>query len=71
MSTWWRANCLYLDRASRKSFLDLISSLRVYAESYDHKEAQTCLDLAQRAGKKIVEGIGEEYLPEMEFISEM
>ena len=71
MSTWWRANCLYLDRASRKSFINLISGVRIYAQSYDHKEAEKCLDLAQITGRKIVEGIGEEYLPEMELIGEM
>lgn len=63
---WWRGNCLWLDKASRKAFLDLVNHTEVYAESYDPDDAEKCLAFAGIATKKIASGIGEQHLPDIE-----
>lgn len=65
MRTWWRGNCLWLDKASRKAFLDLVNHAEVYAESYDPDDAAKCLEFAKIATKKIAGGIGEQHLPDI------
>lgn len=65
MRKWWRGNCLWLDKASRKIFLDFINSVERYAESYDSEDAQKCFDLVETTTKTIVRGIGEQYLPDV------
>ena len=69
MREWWKANCLYLDPRSRKAFLDLFTNLHEYAASYTHEDAKECLELTAITAKKIVQGIGEEYIPEMDLIN--
>ena len=68
MRDWWDANCLYLDPRSRKAFLDLFIDLREYAVRYTPEDAKECLETTATTAKKIVEGIGEEYIPEIELV---
>ena len=68
MREWWKANCLYLDSTSRKAFLDLFVSVRIYAVSYNPEDAKKCLELTKTTVQKIIQGIGEQYLPEIELI---
>ena len=63
---WWRGNCLWLDKASRKAFLHLVNRTAIYAESCDPGDAEKGLKLARIAIKSIASGIGEEHLPGIE-----
>lgn len=66
MRKWWRGNCLWLDKASRKILLDFINSVERYAENYDSRDAQKCFDFVKTTTKTIVKGIGEQYLPDVQ-----
>ena len=69
MRTWWRTNNLYLDPHSRKAFLDLTIGVKSWSESSNLEDAANCFDLAKITGRSIVEGIGQEYLPETEALA--
>ena len=71
---WWETNCLYLDTASRKALVDLMFNVgQRFVAGYNpqdvakrDEDARECYDLTKTAIKKIVEGVGQEYLPDIE-----
>ena len=73
---WWNEQCLYLDPNSRKLMVGLVNLSHDYARWLDTASEDRPLEMTQMVQKiwpvlhdttkAIVEGIGAEYLPEMQ-----
>ncbi len=69
---WWNGNCLLLDRVSRQKMIGLFNLAHMYARQKQgpaEPKVQTGEGVWERLDesfKAIMEGIGTEYLPEME-----
>ena len=59
----WQAYCLYLEPTARGAFYDLMMATAQCWQDYNSENAKKCYDLAEAAEQKLVEGIGQEYLP--------
>lgn len=66
MKKWWRSHCLFLDRASRENFLRLTNTAYSLAEEGNLDAEDKCWELLKKADRLMVEGIGAQYLPDIE-----